>query len=312
MASNAWRNEQQKLTREGFSNAIQFYKTAIEIDQNFAEAHERLGWVYIYMGTSYGWIPPAEAFSKAKKYAIKALELKPTMGRAHELLASIRFWFGWDVAGAEPVFKRAIELSPNDPSVYTGYAYFLSSQKRHTEAIAAAEAAIQLNPRNKEIYTNAAWRFMDAWEFDRAINMAEKAYAIDPDFREAQNLLGWGYANSGDYESALRWFTVTDGKNNLGYINGLMGKHNVAMVEIRRRLELARTEYVDPVSLALLYVSVGNFDLAFEWLEKAFKERRRALLFLDIRKRWEKLHEDPRFEVLIAKIKTISLEDREQ
>ena len=301
------RHEQQKLTREGFANAIPYYEAAIKLDPNFAEAHERLGWVYVYIGTAYGWMLPKEAYGKAKQYAVKAIELKPEMGRSHELLASILYYYDWNVKAAEPVFKRAVELSPKDSSVYTGYAYFLSSQKRHTEAITNVETAIQLDPHNKAIYTNAAWRFMNAWDFNRAIDMAEKAYSIDPEFKEAQRLLGWGFANSGDYDSALRWFTVYGSNFNIAYINGLMGRHDVAMAEIQRRQKLAKIEYVNPASLALLYVSVGNFDQAFEWLEKGINERQRGLLFLDVSKQWEILREDPRFEAMVAKIKSHSM-----
>ena len=62
---------------------------------------------------AYGFVPPKEAFPKAKEAALKALEIDDTLAEAHTSLAYIKAIYDWDWSGAEKEFQRAIELNPS-------------------------------------------------------------------------------------------------------------------------------------------------------------------------------------------------------
>src|SRR6266481_6109010 len=60
-----------------------------------------------------GYLPPSEAWPKAKAAAMQALEIDDTLAEAHTSLALVKEHFEWDWNGAETEFRRAIELNPN-------------------------------------------------------------------------------------------------------------------------------------------------------------------------------------------------------
>lgn len=52
-----------------------------------------------------------------------------------------------------------------------------------------------------------------------------------------------------------------------------------------------------------LYVALGELDAAFEWLEKAYQERRGWLAYLNIEPLLEGLRADPRFRRLVERMR---------
>src|SRR5215469_715391 len=57
-----------------------------------------------------------------------------------------------------------------------------------------------------------------------------------------------------------------------------------------------------PGGLAFIYASLDDRDLAFEWLEKSYRERDAFLVFLPILPEFRSLHSDPRFADLLRRI----------
>jgi eukaryotic-like serine/threonine-protein kinase len=52
-----------------------------------------------------------------------------------------------------------------------------------------------------------------------------------------------------------------------------------------------------------LYVTLGNADRAFEWLEKAYQDRRGWLAYLKIEPILDGLRPDPRFHRLLDRMR---------
>ena len=67
-------------------------------------------------------------------------------------------------------------------------------------------------------------------------------------------------------------------------------------------LELYEDEYVSAYEIAEVYISLGEVESAFEWLQKAFEERSRALVFLKVEPRLDPIRSDPRFKSLLDKM----------
>ena len=63
-----------------------------------------------------------------------------------------------------------------------------------------------------------------------------------------------------------------------------------------------RTEYVSPYHFALIHTGLGESDLAFEWLEKAFQERNARLTFELSERTFDGLRSDLRFQDLVRRI----------
>ena len=60
--------------------------------------------------------------------------------------------------------------------------------------------------------------------------------------------------------------------------------------------------YIPSTEFADLYSQLGEKDQAFEWLEKAYKEREGGLMFLKVNLDWDPLRDDPRFQDLLRRM----------
>ena len=75
-----------------------------------------------------------------------------------------------------------------------------------------------------------------------------------------------------------------------------------------RVVELKKQRYVPSLDIARVFLGLGDNDRAFEWLEKAFEERNRELVFLrriatiDAWRSEHDIRKDPRYEDLIKRI----------
>jgi len=54
--------------------------------------------------------------------------------------------------------------------------------------------------------------------------------------------------------------------------------------------------------MALIYAGLGGKDQAFEWLERAYDERDKGILFLMVDPPLDPLRSDPRFQDLLRRM----------
>ena len=188
-----------RQTPDDLALAVQHLQQATKLDPDFAEAFAALGWAYSFLGTSYGNMLPTEAYPKAKAAALKALALDGDLADARTLYADILTWYDWDFEAAEREYRKTLEL---DPLNILGYALFLSTQRRHDEAIELIERRLEAQPEEAYVHVNAAWRFLDARQYERAIDEAERA-GNHPDARAA---LGFAWLGAGDTKRAIAAF----------------------------------------------------------------------------------------------------------
>ena len=77
---------------------------------------------------------------------MKALQIDPGLAEAFPSLASARFKYDWDWAGAERDFKHGIELNPNCATARHWYGHYLWCTGRFDEAVKQTQQALQLDP----------------------------------------------------------------------------------------------------------------------------------------------------------------------
>lgn len=71
------------------------------------------------------------------------------------------------------------------------------------------------------------------------------------------------------------------------------------IAELGSEEELGGNDYR---SVALIYVALGDTDLAFEWLEKSYERHEESLCSLNVDPKLDSIREDPRFKKLVNKI----------
>lgn len=114
-----------KRSQEGLTKAIDYFQLAIEKDPNYALAYAGLADCYSIIGSAIvGTVPSQEVAPKAKAAAMKALQLDDTLAEAQTSLATVRFNYDWDWAGAADGFRRSIALNPSYATAYQRYSLF--------------------------------------------------------------------------------------------------------------------------------------------------------------------------------------------
>jgi TolB-like protein/DNA-binding winged helix-turn-helix (wHTH) protein len=280
-----------KGNKEGWAHAIQYFERAIQITPDYAAA---------YAGLSDAWLQRGifelnfkETDTPARTAALKAVELDDQLAEAHISLANIKFNYDWDWAGAEREFARALELDPGSLRVHSEYGYLLMALGRHDEAIRNGLKAIELDPLSSQTQAALGRFFYRARRFTEALPHLQRAVELEPSSIAAHFRLGEDYTQLGKYDEAIAAF----GTDTLGTsrVYALTGRK-------REALELVRQLKEPAISIAAVYVALGDNDEAFRILAKAIEQRNAHLVYLKEDPPLESLHSDPRWATLLRRM----------
>ena len=196
------RYEWNKRTEASVRQSIQYFEQAIETDPTYALAYAGLADSYDILGT-YEFVPPREAYPKAKEAAEKALELDDSLAEAHTALAFVHNVYDWDWRRAEREFKRALELNSNYATGHHWYGAFLITRGQFAEAEAELERAEHLDPLSLIIVAEAGEPYYFSREYDKAIAHYQKALQLDENFWAAHFFLGMAFEQKHDFTQAV-------------------------------------------------------------------------------------------------------------
>jgi TolB-like protein/Tfp pilus assembly protein PilF len=295
-----------KLTPEGMQKGEAYFKQALEKDPDFAPVYAELAYLYNLLSL-VAFLPPEETYSKAREAALKALEIDDTLADAHSALAQSKMYYGWDWEGAKKEYMRAIELSPSDAGLRSGYAYYLMYNARFDEAINEIDIAINHDPLSPDRNFTAGLIYYFAGRYDESIEFFKNGVLMAPDYPYAHIYLGRAYARKSMYEEALAEIqkenNINPGREALtGIVYMEMGRKDEAQRLLDWLTEHAKEAYVPPTSMAWPYFTLGENDKGFLWLDKAYEARDPWLSFIKIDPAYDNIRSDPRFIALLKKI----------
>ena len=300
-----------QITADGFEKGIEYFRQVISKEPEFALAYSGMASCYCLLG-GHGLelVPPHKTISAAKEAALKALHLDESLAEPHAILGIIRTKYDWDWEGADRAFKRALELEPSYAQAHAWYSLYFEAMQRPIEAVLAAARARDLDPLSIGHNINLAWQLHQARRDDEAYAQMQKTMELNPQFWGAHWVLGQYYREKKQYSESIAELQkavalgggYTLAKSTLAYTYAVAGKRAEA-IEIVRELEAKSQEtYVSPAHIAVIYAGLGDKDVAFAWLEKAYLARARAMAWLNVSREWDGLRADPRFEALLRKV----------
>ncbi len=149
-----------------------------------------------------------------------------------------------------------------------------------------------------------------ARHFDEAIAECRRTIELDRDFSVAYEVLGASLAAKGMYRDALPYVekAVELNPHNamsrayLGYVYGSMGNRAKALGIVDELTAASKERFTPALSFAVVYTGLGQKDLAFAWLDKAYEERFNRLAYLKREPVWDRLRSDSRFEGILRRI----------
>lgn len=298
-----------KRTTETLKKSVEYFELAIDRDPTYALAYAGLADSYGVLGFLEA-MRPRDVMPKAKTAAAKALEIDETLAEAHTSLAYARMHYDWDWDGAETEYKRAIELNSSYATCHHWYALLLAAMERSKESIEQIKLAKGLDPLSLIINAVHGYTLYFAREYDQAIDQCLKALELDQKFGITRWILGHAYEQKGMLNEAIKQFqeTVTQSGDIalgcLGHVYAVAGERDKALKIANDLEERSLSTYVSPYYCGLVYAGLGDNNLAFEWLERAFDQHSSPLMYLRVDPQLDSLRNDPRFDRLLNRLPT--------
>lgn len=297
-----------KYTRESLQYAIEKFKKALSLAPNYAEAYAGIGEAYHYLGMM-GSLPAQDTYPKAREFAQKAINIDPTIADAHVVLGTVKLFFDWNWEEAENSYKKAIELNPNCVQGRAHFAFFLVCMDRMNESLAQSTAAYSLDPLYSPL--NHGVILLRMGRLSEAREQLQKSVEFEPGQPHSLWMMGHVDVMLGRYEeglSTIRNALALSGNNamilaGLGWSSAIAGNRAEAFKVLQELDERSKHEHIYPYLSAKIYSALGENDLAFEWLDKAFHEHDYALSTILTDESLAGLHQDPRFDELLKKMK---------
>jgi len=293
-----------KETPEGTKIGLDYLRQAIESDPTHPLAYGALALGYVI--STHGPGAPPDAFERAREAALQALELDDSLAEAHAALAMTKAFRDWDWEGATKAYQRALQLNPNLTMTRAQYAFYLLLFDRVDDALVQIKKVQEADPLGPLWSAYRGWICLWAHHYDKAIEETNKALELYTDFPLALYVQGCAYAGKGMYEQAIELHQKAgelspEWKCGLAHTYAMAGR----LDEARQALAELEADYTpwDTWFIAMIYVTLGEKDQAFKWLEAAYGPPNHPYLpWIRYSPDFKPLRDDPRFDNLLRRM----------
>ena len=294
-----------KRGRENLEKALGFFDSAIALDPKYALAYAWLAETYTVIG-SWGFLPPREAFSRAREAALEALELDDTLAEAHSALADVAYLYDWEWDKAEAEYERALVGNPNYAVTHSSFAQFLACQARFDESMERHWRARGLDPLSLMIRSAMANTLIWMGRYDQAESELGKVLEMDPGYEPAKEYLHQARLRrallGGDFAGALEESRQAGDRLGMGIAHARMGNRPEALKIADEYAAASESDPNEAYAGAILFFALGENDRGFELLDRACDFRSRRMVFLKTSPYFETVRQNPRFVALLKKI----------
>jgi len=293
----------------GMQRGLQYFQQAIDKDPGYALPHVGIADTFGLFGP-WGFMPPHQAYARAKAAVNKALEIDPELAEAYASLGLIAMWYDWEWPAAERHFLKAIQMKPDYALAHHWYGNCLWCVGRFDESIREMHKACELEPLEPANLTHLGLALYAARRFDESIGVLRKVIESDPEFSIAycyQSLNFLARKMWGDAIAALQKFVELTAESvvalaTLGFAYGSAGMKDEALAILARLDGLSKDRYVGSFWTAQVWMGLGEHTKALDNLEKAYPERESLMAALKVWAIFDNLRAEPRFKALLTKM----------
>jgi len=288
---------------ENMANAVVAFEEALAIDAEYAPAWLGISVAYSIQARRR-YRPEKEGGEMSMVALERALAIDENMAAAWASMAYLRRSYQWDWQGAKEAIDKALQLEPNNANVLGVAASIANASGRLNEAGELYERSAALDPLRLGNIRARAINFAARGRFDRAIEAFDRLLALNPADEQGRLYLSLAYSMQGDPERALVEAEIIPAgvarSFAMSHIHFALGNSEKAQEYADEFLQLYADEY--PVSMAAIFSSRGEMDLAFDWMEKAYQEHREGVIYVLSSATLRNLTYDPRFPAFVEKI----------
>jgi len=296
------------FTEDSLLKSLEYFEQATRLDPEYAAAYSGIAesWTGLFF---MGARPFDEAIPKAREAATKGLKLDDSSAEAHHAMAVV-YYHEWNWKAAEDENQKAISVNPGYSTSYVLSTNICRHLGRADESIIAAKKGLQVDPLAMITNQMLANAYVNARKYDLAIAQFQKGLELHPNDSTLLYHLGWAYVYSHAYDKgieAIETSLAIEGGDpqlspDLAYIDGLTGKKGEASQILGRVLDLARTYYVQPGLIAMIYIGLDEREQALTWLEKSYRQHSAMMAWLKVDPRFDPIRQEPRFQDLMRRV----------
>jgi TolB-like protein/Flp pilus assembly protein TadD/predicted Ser/Thr protein kinase len=294
----------RRKTRQALLSALQTYQRAAALDPKYADAWVGISRIYASLGGN-GWLGTAEAGTKARDAAERAIRIDPSDANAYNALGKVFFGFDGNWASAQANFRRASELMPDSIQLAADAALIETSFGRFDRRIEYEKKLVRIDPLDSEALNALNEDLFLAGRYEEAIEVARQAIRLDPTFAGAHAGLAWPllFLRSND-EALNAALQETDDNWRLSTLPavywalGRRAESDKALQELG-----ARFSDVSAYNVGEMYAYRGEADMAFQWLERAYRQQDTGLQQFRVDPYLLGLRNDQRYRALLVRLK---------
>jgi serine/threonine protein kinase/tetratricopeptide (TPR) repeat protein len=304
------RYHQHRLTAEGYQKALACFDEAISLDPGNARAYAGIAEIYTFMAI-VGIAPPNDIMPKAKAAALRALEIDESLAEANSALGTVHLWYDWDWLSAQRRLRRAVELSPGNPDVHTNLAMLLTRLGRRQEAMKEAQHAVTIDPLALQAQFGLAdAQFLGRFPMEKLIGQCRNVIQLVPQALWPHWYLIDAYGQNRDFDEipaavatarpVAAGEPISEGI--FGWALALAGHIGEARQILEALRERRRHYYCPATPISWIYLGLGDYQQALDWLDTAYNERDPLLAMVFVNPTHDVLRSDPRFEALLRRM----------
>jgi tetratricopeptide (TPR) repeat protein len=297
-------------TLSALKQAQGYYEDAVRKGPTFALAYVGLADCYLEQG-AYRLVSPQDAYRQGSVAIQKALQLDQALGEAHGSLGYLDWRYEWNWQQAERELRYAVELNPNSMESHETLVWYFSWSGRRGEALAEVEKMRQLDPAYPFIPLQQSGIYYHQRDYKSLVEAGKTSVAAYPNGWQSHYFLAVGYEGSGrpaqaipEYQRAFELSEAdTDTTAALAHAYVAAGRRTEAEKMLYELQTQSKTRYVSPYMIGVIYASLEDKEKAFEFLEKAYKEKSPDVAyFLKADLRIDPLRSDLRFQDLLHRM----------
>jgi TolB-like protein/Tfp pilus assembly protein PilF len=287
------------------------FERAVELDPKFALAWAGLAQTHVWdcmYATEGGQKEFNEHLAAARDAVERALALEPDLPDALFPKATIETNFDYNWKGAAETLRKALALAPQDPALVMWAGNLAGARGETRQAIDLFRRAVALDPVNAQARAFLATNLSASGRQEEAHAEYAREIELNPSAPNSYAGMGLAYLLEGKFEEAAtvaqkdaadwaRLLVVSCAR----WAQKRVPESDAALAEL---IKIASE--TGAYQIAEVYGYRNDKDRAFEWLERARRQRDAGLSALRPDTLLPNLHDDPRWN---AFLRTMGLAD---
>jgi tetratricopeptide (TPR) repeat protein len=275
----------------------------VALDPNFAAAYANMPYMYVLLASAAPDVAGAHEYKRlADSMARTAIRLDPLLPEAHTALGMASDIGLRDLTTAEREFRRAIALG-GSPRVHEHLANVLSLTGREAEALAETMRSVKEDPLSATARAELGRALCINRQYDEGLAELARVAHVRPPLLRVAGYVAICYGLQGKWREAAT--QLRDRRRSrlaplLGYALARAGDTAEAKTIRDELLVRWRTHQRGAFDLAVVAAGLGDFDEAFEWLDRSVDDL--TLNGVVLYPMFRELRGDPRFGKFLARL----------